>query len=331
MTESVRVLISGAAGQIGYVMSHWIADGMLFGQRKIILHLFESTSAQSRLDALAMELQDSSFRYLDGVVATTNPEEGFKDVDVAFLLCTCFTRPGQKRLDILANNAKIYKQQGEYLNKYAKPTCKVLVTGNPANTNALVTLLNAPNLKPENFTSLSYLDHLRITNAVAIKLNIESSKIRNVIVWGNHSDTLFPDISQAYFEKDGEKNFVSSLLEEKYIHEELPDYISKRGWQILNYRGLSSASSPCLAAILTMKAFLFGTEPDQIISMGAIVPQSSPYGLQPGLLCSLPCTVDKDGKVHIVEDLQLNDWVNSKLKATEEELIQEKEYAMSII
>lgn len=331
MSDYARVLISGAAGQIGYVMSHWIAAGMLYENKKIFLHLFESSSAVNRLDALKMELQDSAFPQLAGVIATTNPEEAFKDVDCAFLLCTVFTRPGQKRLDILANNAKIYKQQGEYLNKYAKPECKVLVTGNPANTNALIASMNAPNLKPENFTSLSYLDHLRTINAVSNKLNIETEKIRNIIVWGNHSDTLFPDVSQAYYEKDGNKIIISDLLDEKFIQQELPEFIHKRGWQILNYRGLSSASSPCLASILHMKKFLFGTDEDEIISMGTIVPKSSPYGLSPGIMCSLPCKIGKDGIVHIVDDFKLNEWVTKMLKTTEQELIQERDYAISIV
>ncbi|EAX88420.1 lactate dehydrogenase family protein [Trichomonas vaginalis G3] len=328
MVEPARVLITGAAGQIGYVLSHWIASGELYGERPVILHLFDIPVAQNRLTALTMELQDCAFPHLAGYVATTEPEQAFKDIDCAFLVASVPMKSGQIRSDLIGSNSIIFKNTGEWLSQYAKPTVKVLVIGNPDNTNAEIALLHAKNLKPENFSSLSLLDQNRAYHAIAEKLGVKVTDLHDIVVWGNHGESMVADLTQATFEKDGKIQKVTDVLDEKYREETFFKFISHRGWDIVEYRGFSSAASPTKASIQHMKAWLFGTKPGEVLSMGIPVPENNKYGLKPGVVFSLPCTVDKDGNVHVVETYKVNDWLREKLEFTEKDLFNEKEIAL---
>jgi malate dehydrogenase len=329
--EPARVLITGAAGQIGYIISHWIASGALYDKRPVILHLYDIPVAQNRLEGLVMELTDCAFPTLAGIVATTEEEKAFKDVDCAFLVASVPLKPGGVRADLLTSNVPIFKKAGEAFSKWAKPTCKTLVIGNPDNTNALITALNCKNIPRENFHSLSLLDYNRALAEVARKLGVEQSQVHGVIVWGNHSDTMVPDLTHATYEKDGKRVPVSEALDEKYMKEEYIKKVSRRGHEIIEHRGLSSAASPTKAAIQHMRAWLFGTKPGEMLSLGIPVPEDSPYGIKPGIMFSFPCTVDADGKVHVVKDLEVSDWLREKLAITEKDLLNEKEIALKTV
>ena len=330
-TEPAHVLITGAAGQIGYIISHWIASGCLYNERPVVLHLFDIPFAQKRLDALVMELEDCAFPTLAGIVATTEPEPAFKDVECAFLVASVPLKPGQVRADLLTANAPIFKNTGEWLSKWAKPTCKTLVIGNPDNTNAIVTALNCKNIPLENFHSLSMLDHNRALSEVAGKLGVDQSEVHGVMVWGNHAETMVADLTHATVEKDGKEIPVLDVLDEKYAKEEFFTKISQRAWAILEHRGATSAASPTKAALQHMKAWLFGTKQGEILSMGIPVPENAPYGIKPGVMFSFPCTVDEKGKVHVVEGLKINEWLREKLRITEDDLIREKEIALNTL
>ncbi|KAH0787612.1 L-lactate dehydrogenase [Histomonas meleagridis] len=326
--EPARILVTGAAGQIGYILSHWIASGELYGERNIILHLFEIPAAQKRLEGLVMELNDCAFPYLSGIVATTDPEEAFTDIDCAFLVASVPLKPGQVRADMLIANAPIFMNIGIWLSKFAKQTCKVLVIGNPDNTNAFVSSFCCENLKKENFTSLSLLDHNRAISEIANKIGVDKNQVRGVIVWGNHGETMVPDITHATVETNGNNIPIVDFVEDKYLKEEFIEKIRHRAWDVLECRGMTSAASPSKSAIQHMKAWLFGTKPGEILSIGVIVPEDRPYGLEPGIVYSLPCTIDKNGKVHIVRDLSIQDWLQEKLKDTEKDLIKERDVAL---
>uniref|UniRef100_UPI00067E6504 MALATE DEHYDROGENASE n=1 Tax=synthetic construct TaxID=32630 RepID=UPI00067E6504 len=331
MSEPIHVLITGAAGQIGYALAFRIAKGDLFGDRKVVLHLLEIPPAMKALEGVCMELQDCAFPTLAGVVATDDPEEAFKDVDVAFLVGSFPRKPGMERADLLEKNAGIFKVQGKALSEYAKPTVKVLVVGNPANTNCLIAMANAPKLGPENFSAMTRLDHNRAIGEIAAKLGVPVDKVHNVVVWGNHSNTQVPDVSHATVDKEGGTKKVSDALPKEYLEGEFVQKIAQRGGAVIEARGASSAASAANAALCHMRDWLFGTKPGDWVSMGIPVPEGNPYGIKPGVIYSFPCTVDKDGKVHIVEGLEINDWVREKMEATEKELIEERETAFKVL
>lgn len=331
MTEPAHVLITGAAGQIGYILSHWIAGGELFGKRPVILHLLDLPVAENRLTALTMELQDCAFDTLAGIVATTEPESAYKDVDVAFLVASKPLLKGQVRADLIKGNSTIFKATGEYLSMYSKPTVKVLVIGNPDNTNAEIALSFAKNIPKENFASLSLLDQNRAYFEISRKLGVPISDIHDINVWGNHGESMVADLTNATFVKDGKTQKITDVLDKEYCENTFFKYISHRGWDIVEYRGFSSAASPSKASLQHMKAWLFGTKPGEILSLGIPVPEENPYGIKPGIVFSFPCTVDKDGKVHIVENYKINDWLREKLNFTEADLFNEKKIAMEIL
>ena len=328
MTSPAHVLITGAAGQIGYVLSNWIASGELYGNRPVVLHLFDIPVAENRLKALVMELEDGAFQHLSGIVATTEPEKAFKDIDCAFLVASMPLKPGQVRADLISSNSVIFKNTGEYLSQYAKPTVKVLVIGNPDNTNCEIAMLHAKNLKPENFSSLSMLDHNRAYYEVAHKLGVSIEDVHDIIVWGNHGESMVADLTNATFTKDGKTQKVSDVLDEKYMYDTFFKFISHRAWDILEHRGFTSAASPTRAAIMHMKAWLFGTKENEVLSLGIPVPEGNSYGIKPGVVFSFPCKVDKEGHIHVVDGYKINDWLKEKLAFTEDDLFKEKEIAL---
>jgi len=264
--EPVRVLITGAGGNIGYALSFMIAQGRMFGSNQsVILHLFDLPQNEGSLKGVSMELFDGAFDLLKGIVYSSKPEVAFKDVDYA-VLCGAKPRgPGMERKDLLSANAKIFEEQGKYFDKFAKKNVNVLVVGNPANTNALILSKNAPSINPRNFTALTRLDHNRAISQISAKLNIENEKIKNITIWGNHSATQYPDIDYAYVENFGKSGFsgnvpVKSLVaDEKWVQGEFMKTVQQRGAAIIAARKLSSAASAASSACDHMRDWVLGT------------------------------------------------------------------------
>lgn len=326
--EAAHVLITGAAGQIGYILSHWIAGGELYGDRPVYLHLFDIPPAMNRLTALTMELDDCAFPHLAGYVATTEPEKAFKDIDCAFLVASVPLKPGQVRADLISSNSVIFKNTGEYLSQWAKPTVKVLVIGNPDNTNCEIAMLHAKNLSAANFSSLSMLDQNRSYYEIASKLNVSINDIHNIVVWGNHGESMVADLTNATFTKEGKTEKVIDHLDKDYVFGTFFKKISHRAWDIMEHRGFTSAASPTKAAIQHMKAWLFGTAEGEVLSMGIPVPEGNEYGIKPGVVFSFPCTVDKAGNIHVASGFKINNWLREKLNFTEQDLFNEKKIAL---
>ena len=327
--EPAHVLITGAAGQIGYNLSFRIAKGDLLGDRKVILHLLEITPALTALEGCTMELQDCAFPTLAGIVATDKVEEAFKDVDYAFLVGSFPRKAGMDRSELLGKNGGIFTVQGKALSDYAKPTVKVIVVGNPANTNCQIAYASAPKLKKENWCAMTRLDHNRMLGEIAAKLNTTADKVHGVCVWGNHSITQVPDATRATADLPEGTVKVADELGLEYLQGEFAQKIATRGGEVIKKRGASSAASAANAALTCVKDWIFGTT--EIVSMAIPVPDNEPYGVKQGVVYSFPVTVDKNGVVHIVEGLERNQWVQDKMKATEEELQSEKATAWEVL
>ena len=265
-TEPVRVLITGAGGNIAYSLSFMIAQGRMFGPSVgVIIHLFDLPQNLNTLKGLSMELFDGAFDLVKGIVYSTDPTVAFKDIDYAVL---CGAKPrsqGMERKDLLTANAKIFEEQGKYFDKYAKKTVRVCVVGNPANTNALILCKNAPSINPKNFTALTRLDHNRAISQLSEKLKIENEKIKNVVIWGNHSSTQYPDIDYAYVDNHNTGNFfanipIKSLIaDNKWVEGEFMKTIQQRGAAIIAARKLSSAASAASAACDHIRDWFLGT------------------------------------------------------------------------
>ena len=327
--EPVHVLITGAAGQIGYALTFRIAAGDLLGDRKVVLHLLEITPGMKALEGCVMELQDGAFPQVAGIVWTDKIEEAFKDVDIAFLVGAFPRKDGMDRSDLLSKNGGIFTVQGKALSDFAKPTVKVLVVGNPANTNALIALASAPKLGKKNFCAMTRLDHNRMKGEIAHLMKVTPEKVHDVCIWGNHSNTQVPDTSRAYVETPEGKVSVTEKLGKEFLEGEFAKKIATRGGAVIKMRGASSAASAANAALMCVKDWYFGTE--EIVSMAIPVPDNEPYGIKQGVIYSFPCKVSKDGEVHVVEGLELNDWVKQKMVASEEELQSEKKTAWEVL
>jgi malate dehydrogenase len=264
--EPVRVLVTGAAGNIGYALTFMIAQGRMLGDIPVILHLFDLPNNVNGMKGLAMELMDGAFDLLKGIVYSSDPSIAFKDVDYAIL---CGAKPrsqGMERKDLLTANAKIFEDQGKFFDKYAKKTVKVCVVGNPANTNALILSKNAPTINPKNFTALTRLDHNRAISQIAEKINVDNEKIKNVIIWGNHSATQYPDVDFAFLDmhnvgKETKANIpVKSFVgDDKWIQGDFIKTVQQRGAAIIQARKLSSAASAASAACDHMRSWILGT------------------------------------------------------------------------
>lgn len=265
--EAKRILITGAAGNIGYALAFMISQGRMFGPKvPVILHLFDLPVMEEALKGVSMELTDCAFELLKGVVITSDPAIGFKDIDYA-VLCGARPRgPGMERKDLLTANAKIFQDQGKFFDQYAKKSVKVLVVGNPANTNALILLKNAPSISPQNFSALTRLDHNRAIAQIAEKLHVDNKQIKNVTIWGNHSSTQYPDIEYASVQNFKSQNFegaipVKSLIsDDKWSQVDFIKTVQQRGAAIIAARKLSSAASAANAICDHMKDWILGTE-----------------------------------------------------------------------
>ncbi|WP_333677711.1 malate dehydrogenase [Dyella sp.] len=318
MKAPVRVAVTGAAGQIGYALLFRIAAGDMLGpDQPVILHLLEITPALPALQGVVMELNDCAFPLLAGVVATDDVNVAFKDVDYALLVGARPRGPGMERKDLLEANGAIFAPQGKALNDHAKRDVRVLVVGNPANTNSLIAQQNAPDLDPKCFTAMVRLDHNRALSQLAEKTGKHTTDIKKVTIWGNHSSTQYPDLHHATV---GGKPALS-LVDQAWYEKEFIPTVQQRGAAIIKARGASSAASAASAAIDHMRTWALGTAEGDWVSMG--IPSDGSYGIQPGVIYGYPVTV-KNGKYEIVQGLEINDFSRARMDATDKELREER-------
>lgn len=327
--QPLRVLVTGSAGQIAYSLLFAIANGDVFGKdQQISLHLLDIPVMMTALGGVKLELEDCSLPLLTEVIATDQEEAAFKDIDVAVLVGSMPRREGMERKDLLAANVRIFKSQGMALDKYAKKSCKVLVVGNPANTNCLIASKYAPSIPKENFTCLTRLDHNRAKAQVALKMNITSDKVKNVTIWGNHSSTQFPDISHGSVTlNDGKTVAIETAVnDDNWVKNEFIPCVQKRGAAVIAARKLSSAMSAAKAICDHLRSWWCGTSEDDWISMGVVSDGS--YGIAEGLVFSFPIHIDGNKSWKIVKDLDINDWARGLIEKTQNELIQERDDAL---
>jgi len=317
------VLITGAAGQIAYSLIFLVAKGELLGpQTPLILHLLDIPFCQEALGGVVLEITDCAFPLVKGVVATTSVEEAFKDISYALLVGAFPRKEGMERKDLLLKNAAIFKEQGAALDKFAKKSVKVVVVGNPANTNAYLAMSNAPTIPRENFSALTRLDHNRARAQIAEKLKIPVTKVHNVIIWGNHSSTQYPDVSHGSVCTDsGKQSIRDAIKDDTYLNGEFITTVQQRGAAIIKARKLSSAASAAKAIIDHMRDWIFGTPEGEFISMG--VASEGSYDVPKDLIYSFPVTC-KDGKYHIVQGLTIDEFSRKKMDLTANELTEEK-------
>ncbi len=318
MKAPVRIAVTGAAGQIGYALLFRLASGAMLGpDQPVILHLLEVTPALGALNGVVMELNDCAFPLLQGVVATDKLDVAFKDVDYAFLVGAMPRKDGMERKDLLSANGGIFGPQGRAINDHAKRSVKVLVVGNPANTNALIAQQNAPDLSPSCFSAMVRLDHNRALSALAEKAGAHSTDIKKMIIWGNHSATQYPDIHSATLKG---KAALAQVDQAWYEGTFIPA-VQQRGAAIIKARGLSSAASAASAAIDHMRDWTLGTADGDWVSMA--VPSDGSYGIQPGVIYGYP-VICKNGKYEIVQGLEVNDFSRARMDATDKELREER-------
>jgi len=323
--KAVNVAITGAAGHIGYALAFRVASGAALGpDTRINLHLLEIPQALAALQGVVMELNDCAFPTLGGVVATDDAKVAFRDCQVAFLVGARPRGPGMERKDLLLANAQIFSAQGRALNELADRGVKVLVVGNPANTNALIAQANAPDLEPRHFTAMTRLDHNRALAQLAEKTASHVTDIRRMTIWGNHSSTQYPDLSHA--EVGGRP--ARSLVEAKWIVESFIPTVQQRGAAVIKARGASSAASAAAAAIDHVHTWVHGTPAGDWVSMA--VPADGSYGIGAGVVFSYPVTVS-NGQYRIVPGLELDEFSRQRLDATHAELREERDGVKNLL
>ena len=325
MKAPVRVAVTGAAGQISYSLLFRIASGDMLGKdQPVILQLLEITPALEALKGVAMELEDCAFPLVAGIVQTDDAKVAFKDADYALLVGARPRGPGMERKDLLEANAAIFSAQGQAINEVASRGIKVLVVGNPANTNSLIAQRNAPDIDPRQFTAMTRLDHNRAMAQLAEKLGKTVNDIKKMTIWGNHSSTQYPDLHHC--EVDG-KNAAEQVDQKWYADEYIPT-VQQRGAAIIKARGASSAASAANAAIDHMRSWALGTDEGDWVSMG--IYSDGSYGIQEGLIYSFPC-VCKNGDWEIVQGLEVNDFSRERMTATETELAEERDAVQHLL
>ncbi|CAH0714589.1 unnamed protein product, partial [Brenthis ino] len=328
MAAPIKVVVTGAAGQIGYSLVYQIASGAVFGpEQPVFLHLLDIAPMMGVLGGVVMELADCALPLLAGVLPTANPEEAFKDVAAAFLVGSMPRREGMERKDLLSANVRIFKEQGQALDKVAHKDVKVLVVGNPANTNAFICSKYAPSIPKENFTAMTRLDQNRAQSQLAAKIGVPVQDVKNVIIWGNHSSTQFPDASNAVVKIGGVEKKVSEVInDDEYLKSTFVSTVQKRGAAVIAARKMSSALSAAKAASDHMRDWFLGTG-DRWVSMGIVSDGS--YGTPRDIVYSFPVTVS-NGKWQIVQGLTISDFAREKLDATAKELVEEKQDALDV-
>lgn len=312
----VTVAVTGAAGQIGYSLLFRIATGEVFGNRRVNLQLLETEDGAKAAEGVAMELADCAFPLLGEVNISTNPAEGFRGANAAFLVGAKPRQKGEERSDLLAANGKIFAPQGKAIGEEAAEDVRVLVVGNPANTNAAIVAAHAAGLAPKHVTALTRLDHNRALAQVAQKLGVAVTDLTNMTVWGNHSATQFPDVAE--LKVNGEP--VADKLDSTWVNEEFIPRVAKRGSEIIEVRGRSSAASAASAACDHMRTWLSGTPEGDWVSVA--LPSDGSYGVPEGLVSSFPCR-SVDGEWEIVQGLELGGAQRERLNKTVSELQEE--------
>jgi malate dehydrogenase len=320
MSSPVRVAVTGAAGQIGYSLLFRIASGSMLGpDTKVILQLLEVPQALGALEGVKMELDDCAFPLLAGVEMSSDPNVAFGDADVALLVGAMPRKDGMERKDLLSANGGIFKPQGEALAKSARKDVKVLVVGNPANTNALIAMNNASGIDPRQFTAMMRLDHNRAISQLAARVNAPVASIKKMTVWGNHSVTQYPDLSHCEVDGKAAKALVN---DDAWIDSTFIPTVAKRGAAVIKARGSSSAASAANAAVDHIRSWALGTPAGDWVSMA--VPSDGSYGVPEGLISSFPCTCS-NGKYEIVKNLPIDDYSRAKIDASVAELLEERD------
>ena len=326
MSKPKRIAITGAAGQIGYQLVFRIAAGdMLGADQPVSLHLLEITPALGALEGVVMELRDAAFPLLHDIVATDKPDEAFKDVDYALLVGARPRGPGMERKDLLEANAQIFSVQGKALNESASRDVRVLVVGNPANTNALIASANAPKLDRSQFAAMTRLDHNRAISQLAEKTGMHPTQVRHMIIWGNHSATQYPDIHHCSV--DGKP--ALDLVDAEWMRDTFIPTVQKRGAAIIKARGASSAASAASSAIDHVHDWALGSGSGDWVSM-AVPSDGKTYGVKEGIFYSFPTTCG-GGRWSVVEDLKIDDFSRERMVATEKELFEERAAIESLL
>jgi malate dehydrogenase len=324
MKAPVRVAVTGAAGQISYSLLFRIAAGEMLGtDQPVILQLLEITPALEALQGTAMEIEDCAFPLVAGLVQTDAPEVAFKDADYCLLVGARPRGPGMERKDLLEANAQIFSAQGAAINKVASRDVKVLVVGNPANTNALIAYRNAPDLQPGQFTAMTRLDHNRAIAQLANKTGKHNTEVDAMIIWGNHSATQYPDIQHCKVAGTD----ATSLVDQDWVVNDFIPTVQQRGAAIIKARGVSSAASAANAAIEHMRDWALGTG-GKIVSMG--IHSDGSYGVEDGLIYSFPVTCD-NGQYSIVQGLDINEFSQGLMDKTEQELKEERDAVAQLL
>jgi malate dehydrogenase len=320
MTSPVRVAVTGAAGQIGYSLLFRIASGSMLGpDTPVILQLLEITPALKALEGVRMELDDCAFPLLAGVVCTDDADTAFCDVDIAMLVGAMPRKAGMERADLLSANGGIFKPQGQSLSRVAKRDVKVLVVGNPANTNALIAMSNASDLDPGRFTAMTRLDHNRAVSQIAAKFGTDVSDVKKMTIWGNHSTTQYPDLFHC---EVGGRNAYAAVNDHDWVDSSFIPTVAKRGAAIIEARGASSAASAANAAVDHVRSWSLGTAPGDWVSMA--IPSDGSYGVPEGIISSFPCTC-ADGVYSVVQGLDIDDYSRGKIDASTAELVDERD------
>jgi malate dehydrogenase len=325
MKTPVNVAITGAAGQIGYALAFRVASGQMLGaDQPVNLHLLEITPALGALHGVVMELNDCAFPTLNRIVATDDARTAFKECNVALLVGARPRGPGMERKDLLLANAQIFSAQGKALDAVADRDVRVLVVGNPANTNALIAMKNAPSLNAQNFTAMVRLDHNRALAQLAEKTGKHVTELRQVVIWGNHSATQYPDLHHATVAGKP----ALSLVDDAWYKETFIPVVQQRGAAIIKARGASSAASAASSAIDHVRDWALGTPAGDWVSMG--VPSDGSYGIPEGVIYGYPVTC-KDGRYEIVQGLEVNDFSRARMTATHKELLEERDGVKDLI
>jgi malate dehydrogenase len=327
MAELKRIAVTGAAGHIGYSILPRIASGAIFGpQTPVQLQLLEIPPAMDALRGVVMELMDAAFPLLSGVTMSSEPAEAFDGVDLALLIGSKPRTKGMERNDLIRENGPIFTGQGKALSEKASPDCRVVVVGNPCNTNCLIAQHNAPGLKPQQFSAMTRLDHNRAMAQLAEKAGSHSSQVKNVVIWGNHSNTQYPDFHHATI---GGRKATDVISDHEWLRGDFISTVQERGKAIIEARGLSSAMSAASAAIDHARTLFFGTPDGEWTSMA--VTSDGSYGVPEGLISSFPVRCPGDGTYEIVQGVELDPFGQERLDRTVAELVQERETVTDLL
>jgi len=323
MSNRICICITGAAGQVANNLIPYIAGGHIYGEKKIILKLLDIPEKLDVLKGIKLEIEDSCYKAIEDVIVTDKATEAFSGVNRAILIGGKPRRKGMTRSDLLLDNAKIFEEHGKILNELAEEDIHVLVVANPSNTNCYIAMKNAPNIPKNRFSALSYLDLNRAYNIVSKKVDVEVEKIENIIIWGNHGESIFPDVEHAHIDKRNAKEVIG---DDDWVYNEFKDCIKKRGSEIISYKGISSGFSASKAIIDHLRNYEFKTESNKWFC--AAIPSDGSYGVRKDLVFSMPIISYGEGQYSIVKDLNISDITKTHIKNSIDELEQEIEIVM---